>query len=155
APGRVRKAQCDRGAAKDIALQGDLSAMQLDDRLDDGQAEPTSPRVRRPRRIDAIEAVEDTLQMLRRYPATIVADDDLGVGIAFANLDDDRPAGGRVFHGVGHEIDESPAQQRAFRADPTLTLAADCNALLFRDLIEEGFDAFDHVSGVQPASADL
>src|SRR5690242_14074698 len=132
------EAQCDHRAPEDVALQDDIPPMQFDDGLDDGQAESASSGVRCPCRVDAIKAVEHALQMLRRYPTASVADEDLGIDFAFADPDDDRPAAGRILHRVGDEIDERPAQQRAFGGDFSSTLAADIDALLFRDLIEEG-----------------
>jgi hypothetical protein len=49
----------------------------VDDVLDDGQAQTGASRGPRPRRVDAVEALEDALLVLRRDAEALVRDGDI------------------------------------------------------------------------------
>ena len=71
----------DARAAAEGAVDLDPAAVGLGDRAADGQAEAGPIRLRAPRGIDAIEAVEDVGQVLGRDADPRVGDDDAGLSV--------------------------------------------------------------------------
>ena len=61
---RLRQCEVERHPPTQLALCPDAAAMGLHNMLDDGQAQPRPSGLSRTRLVDAVEALEDALQVL-------------------------------------------------------------------------------------------
>ena len=72
------KGDLERRPAARRRLAGDRTVVRLDDGSGDRQAEAGAALLARPRHVDAVEAVEHLLGLLRRQPGTVVDHGDAG-----------------------------------------------------------------------------
>src|SRR5262249_33701438 len=122
----------DFGAAADRA--GDLNppAMALDDAFDDGQAEPEMVSRSRTRRVDAVESIQDTRQMLGWDAAPGVSNAHLEPGRIGLCADGDRAALRRVGKRVRDDVANCLLEERAVK--PSRHLIPHCDIELHSGL---------------------
>src|SRR5262249_58173559 len=96
------------------ALEADAAAVQVDDALHDGEAEPGPRRTVGGVALHPIELVEDVRQVGRRNAASGVVDGDGGrVGLlGDGDGNADAAAGGRVLDRVADQVQQRLAQAR-------------------------------------------
>src|SRR5581483_5496560 len=100
------KAHGEGRSLAELALQPDGPAVQLDEPLDEAQAEPGPFDPPRAVGADLAELLEDRRLILRRDPDPGVADGDLERAVVACGGDLDATPLGRELHGVGEEVHE-------------------------------------------------
>ena len=98
-----RKPHRQRRPLARCALDADLAAQQAHELRGDGEAQPCAASA--PRRVCAVEAIEDPGEVLGRDPGAVVAHPQAGAAAVAIGHDADRSARGRVLEGV---VDEGP-----------------------------------------------
>jgi len=98
----------ERGALADRARDGERAAHRLGKVLADGQAE-SDPTVggRVSISIDLDERIEDRFDLVRRYPAARIADDDRRGAVALGDRNDDATRRVRELDGVGEQVQQN------------------------------------------------
>ena len=110
-PGRCRRAAGlagqGQGERRPLALDRPdphLAAVGGGDVLDDREAEAGAAGGAVPRRVDAVEPLEDAVELVRRDADALVGDADVDGGVVAGRGDHDRGALGRVGDGVGDQV---------------------------------------------------
>ena len=101
----------ERAALSRSALHGDLSAVSLDDVLDNGKSQAGAAQPPAAGFIHAVETLEDAGQVLGGDPAAPVAHVHGGALGGVFRFDFDLAAAGTVFDGVVNQIDEGLFQE--------------------------------------------
>src|SRR5258705_13130622 len=128
------------------ALRGDAAPVQLDQVLDEGQAEAEAPMSARARAIRLPEAVEDKRQHGGRDAQPRIAHHDLDMGVDALEVNLDTPFLGREFHCVHHQVPDDllkPVWITGDRARARIENTLEANELGFRrwpDRIESFLD---------------
>ena len=138
---RGRQHHLDPRARAGGADNGDAAAMRLGDRLADSQAEPRPALAPRAAGVDAVEAVEDMGQVLRRDPFAAVSHPEMDLAIPRLATDGHTASRRSVRQRVVDEVDEE-LDEEVFVGDDRRGhgLAAQDNAgvlCLWRVLLDE------------------
>jgi hypothetical protein len=99
---RDRQIDGEDRSDSDLALEIDRPAVEVDERLDDRQAETGSRLRARP--LTPVEALEDARPLARRHPATVVGHRDRQAPCSGSQCDSQTAAVGRVDVGVGQQV---------------------------------------------------
>ena len=92
--------------------------MALDEVLNDGETEPRPALLARAGLVNAIKALENTFDGLRRYPRAIILDEDFHLPpLSGASPNGDGALGAPVFDGVIHKVAQDLLQAVAVCAD--------------------------------------
>ena len=124
--------------------------MRLHHVLDDGQAEPETSVARRPRTIDAIEALEHRLELSRGNALAVVLDLDHRLAVLGAAAHLDPPTRTVVLDGVVHQVSEHPVQAATVAPALEVVLASRTDIHLSR--LGLGLKVADHLPN-HPAPA--
>jgi hypothetical protein len=115
---RSGQKDAEGGSHTGLALDRDLPSMELDQRLDDRQAEPRSGRARRPLR-RPVEALEHPAGLLFGHPHAVILNGDLDPGPLGLDAHVDAPSLARVYMRVGDQVGHDLTQARGIRQDQT------------------------------------
>src|ERR1017187_9849752 len=102
--------QGGRGARPFLAPDRDISPVRREDVLEDGQAEAGPASGTRPRGVDTIEALEDSLEVPFGYADALVSDTEFNGIVA-------RAPGGNNHPGLVRAVGDAISQKLANRGD--------------------------------------